>query len=505
MQVYEQLCPFYGDLHNHCNISYGLGSLSDALKNAREQLDFCSITGHAHWPDMPEACERNQFLIDFHLEGFARIKAGWQEYLKQTMAANDPGKFLTFPSFEMHSSADGDRTIVYHDIAGEILYADDLADLHQRLDKLQDKNVRSMAFPHHIGYILGRRGINWDSFDAQFAPVVEILSMHGCSEADYSPRPMLHTMGPCDYRSSVIYGLDQGHIFGFIGGTDHHCAHPGSYGHGVTGVWADKLDRDSIWDAIYQRRTYALTGDRIDLKFAVNNAPMGSVIENCKKRQIELDVTGGGIIDYVDVIKNGKLLRRISQPDIPVGNPTPVIHTKIHLELGWGPKHADGYPWDVQLGLSAGRILNVEPRFRGQEVVSPVEGEAPESVHTAYYQQLDEQNVALQAVSFGNPTNFTPMSQGICLEVEMPQDAVIRAKLNGINEEIPLSRLLAGSYVGAIYDVVTPYYIFNHAPMPEQFKWQYSFVDEDDQPGYYYVRVCQKNQQWAWSSPVFIR
>ena len=505
MKAYNKLRPFYGDLHNHCGISYGLGSLPDAINNAREQLDFCSVTGHAHWPDMPEACERNQYLIDFHLEGFAKIKAGWQEYLELTTAADTPGEFLTFPGFETHSCADGDRTIVYHDLAGEILYTDDLDDLHRRLQALQEQGIKSMAFPHHIGYVLGRRGINWDTFDAEFAPVVEIISMHGCSESDYSPRPMLHTMGPCDYKSSVLYGLEQGHIFGFIGGTDHHCAHPGSYGHGVTGVWADKLDRDSIWDAIYQRRTYALTGDRIDLKFTVNDAPMGSVIKNQTKRNIEFDITGGAIIDYVDVVKNGKLLRRISQPDIAAPEKTQMIHTKIHLELGWGPKHADGYPWDVKLGISEGRIFNVEPRFRGQEVVSPVEGKDPECVHTAHCQHIDDRNAAIQVISFGNPTNFTPMTQGVCLEVEMPVDAKIHADLNGIIEEIPLSRLLEGSYVGSVYDVVTPYYIFNHAPMPEQFKWQFSFVDEDDQPGYYYVRVCQKNQQWGWSSPVFVR
>ena len=41
-----------GDLHNHCGISYAHGSLEDALANARLQLDFVSVTGHAAWPDI---------------------------------------------------------------------------------------------------------------------------------------------------------------------------------------------------------------------------------------------------------------------------------------------------------------------------------------------------------------------------------------------------------------------------------------------------------------------
>ena len=54
MRGYEGLQAYYGDLHNHCGISYGHGTMEEALANARERLDFCSITGHAHWPDMPE-------------------------------------------------------------------------------------------------------------------------------------------------------------------------------------------------------------------------------------------------------------------------------------------------------------------------------------------------------------------------------------------------------------------------------------------------------------------
>ena len=44
---YQNLGVFFGDLHNHCGLSYGRGSLEDALQNARLQLDFASVTMHA--------------------------------------------------------------------------------------------------------------------------------------------------------------------------------------------------------------------------------------------------------------------------------------------------------------------------------------------------------------------------------------------------------------------------------------------------------------------------
>lgn len=37
----------FGDIHNHCGMTYGYGSLEHALAAAREQLDFCMVTGHA--------------------------------------------------------------------------------------------------------------------------------------------------------------------------------------------------------------------------------------------------------------------------------------------------------------------------------------------------------------------------------------------------------------------------------------------------------------------------
>ena len=279
MANYDGLHAYYGDLHNHCGISYGHGALEDAFRNAREQLDFCAVTGHALWPDMPEPDARIQYIIDFHEAGFARLREGWDAVQATTAAFHAPGEFVTFLSFEMHSGADGDRTIVYKSAEGPLLQqATGLDDLHAKLRALEAQGLQAMAFPHHIGYKQGQRGINWATFDPTFSPVVEIISMHGCSESDLGPRPFLHSMGPSDHASTWRYGLAQGHIAGAIGSTDHHSAHPGSYGHGRTGLWAPDKTRDAIWDALLARRTYALTGDRIAVQFSLDDHPMGSIV-----------------------------------------------------------------------------------------------------------------------------------------------------------------------------------------------------------------------------------
>ncbi len=367
-----------------------------------------------------------------------------------------------------------------------------------------------MAFPHHIGYKQGQRGINWDTFDPTFAPVVEIISMHGCSESDEGPRPYLHSMGPSDHRGTMAYGLAQGHVFGVVGSTDHHSGHPGSYGHGRTGVWARDLTRGGLWEALRARRTYALTGDRIDVQFAVNGEPMGTVLGPAQRREVAFRVVGGGPLDCVDIIKNGALLRRFSQYDM--AHPTvdaDRIHTKLLLEVGWGARGVK-VDWDVHLGVSGGRLLAVEPRFRGPEVVAPQEADpdADPNHHTSHWEPEGDSAIGFATVTHGNPNNLTPGTQGVCLEVEAPLDAVLWAQLNGHKERFTIRDLVEGARAGRLGKIDSPSYRFHRAPGWRELEWQATFEDlssaghRDD---IYYLRVRQRNDQWAWSSPIWVR
>ena len=508
---YQDLNVFYGDLHNHCGISYGHGSLEEALRNAKEQLDFCSVTGHALWPDMPEPDPEVQYIIDFHLEGFAKLRRLWPQVQKTMEHFHQDGEFVTFLSFEMHSSADGDRAVIYNGASGDILEVEDLTELEQKIRQLRSSGVGVIALPHHIGYLRGQRGINWDTYDAEISPIVEIVSMHGCSEGSENTRPFLHVMGASDYASTMAYGLARKHLFGVVGSTDHHSAHPGSYGHGRTAVWATGRTRHAIWDAICQRRTYALTGDRIALQFTLNGQMMGSDLGFTLQRDIELFVSGGAAIDCIDIIKNGRLLRRFSEDE---QRPTPMsitssVHTKLYLEVGWGERKVRT-DWDIDFGISEGEILAVEPRFRGSEVVAPPEADASLSRehYLSHWQAGGLNRVQLTTATFGNPNNSTNASQGICLEVIMPRQAEVRSTINGRQINIPLPRLLVGAKADRLGKIGTAGFRFNRAPEAWEFNWHCQFTDTvtQSEPGgdTYYIRVRQKNDQWAWSSPILV-
>ena len=489
---------YFGDIHNHCKLSYGLGSLAEAFHNARLQLDFASVTLHGHWDDMPRDDPALDYLVDYHRVGFERARAAWQGYLADTDSANQPGRFVAFPSFEWHSMRYGDHCIMFRDVATDEIFH--VADIESLRERLRMHASASLLIPHHIGYLQGRRGIDWAEFTKEMSPVVEIMSFHGASEHSDAQPDYLHAMGPRDYRSTVQYALAQGHIFGFIASSDHHSAHPGSYGYGLAAVWAEALTREGIWEALTQRRCYAVTGDRIGLAFALNGQPMGSVLPCTPQRDIEVAVQGASTLDYVEVLHNNRVIHRESpKPKQPIFDQP----FKLRLEMGWGELETLT-DWDVDLRVSGGDLLGMEPHLRGHDIGIPVIEDSTPCILS--HLETDGQRVQLRTQTPRNASVRSASTQAITLTAQGSPDTRIEARINGRAISLPIRDLLAGSrsfYTGGF---VSPSFVFHRAvPLAEtQCRFSLSHQGAGDQRDWYYVRVRQRNGQWAWASPIWV-
>lgn len=498
------LRPLYGDIHNHCALSYGHGSLEDALQRARRQLDFVSVTGHAHWPDMPVDDPRVAHIVAFHVEGFAKLRQAWPSHFATLSAHDAPGAFTVFPGYEIHSCAHGDYTILYRDLQPhDMILADSSAELARTIRA--ELPGRAMAFPHHIGYRRGARGINWDSFDPGLSPVVEMISMHGCAEASLTDRPYLHSMGPSDGSSTMRSGLRAGHVFGVVGNTDHHSAYPGSYGHGRMAVYAGEHSRAAIWDAIHARRTNALTGDCMHLFATLAGTPQGGIVVPQADAELAIEAVGGSFIDAIDVIRNGDVFARVT----PALSPSPIdagegrLETILVVEMGWGARNSD-HCWTGRLKLSGGGILAVEPRLRGPEIVSPLEGE--DSGADVAEIECSDDEVRFSLVAAANPNNMTPAAQAIAMHVSVLADATIEAEFDGQEVRVRVDRLLEGALSGNLGPIDSPAYRFHPLPRPHEWQWQGrvplgALADGES----LYVRMRQSNGQYGWSSPIFCR
>jgi hypothetical protein len=502
---YDGLTPYFGDIHNHCAVGYGHGSPEDAFRNARLQLDFAAVTPHAHWPDLPAGEARLEYTVEYHRTGFQRTRDEWERFREVVERFNQPGRFVTFLGFEWHSMAYGDHHVIYNGSRGEILRPDSLEGMRQALQRQAGQGIEGFVIPHHIGYKRGYRGINWAAFDSSFSPVVEIMSMHGASESDQGPYPFLHTMGPRDWGSTFQYGLAEGYLAGVAGSTDHHSAHPGSYGHGRLCAWGSSLTRAGIWEAIRSRRTCALTGDSIRLAFSVNGQAMGSVLPADPERHVEVVVEGGGALDEIVLVYNNTPLR------VWKGNTSPrevsgaaLDRYKVHFEVGWGERNRD-VDWEVTLQVVDGELISIEPRFRGPEVVEPQAGEQ-EGYHFSRWERVGEAGMWFRTRTWGNPTTTTSSTQGASLEVLGTPQSRIRAVVNGLESEYSLGELIGGARAGYLGGFLTPAFYIHRAVPSREFR---QLVSMDHKAGrsardWYYVRVRQVNNQYAWSSPIWI-
>ncbi|UCC72346.1 MAG: DUF3604 domain-containing protein, partial [Gemmatimonadota bacterium] len=408
--------------------------------------------------------------------------------------------FVTLLAYEWHSIAFGDHN-VYYPGDGEIVERGTL----ERLDEALEGSG-ALVIPHHIGYGPGQRGIDWDHFDAHRSPVVEIFSGHGSSERDGGPYPMYHTMGPRSHRGTVAHGLALGKRFGFVAGTDHHGGYPGHYGEGRTAVYAQELTRASLWEALRARRCYAVTGDKIELEFFVDDAFMGEETAGSGRREVRLGIRGSDVLDRIVVVKNNRPLRRVFGPAPGEKLPDP-LQAKVRLEWGWGDKN-ELVRWDGEARLSVGEILSVEPCFSGEPVLAPDDAhEAPTDespIHGLTAQ--DERSVRWFSHTRGNPHPFLRGTSALVLELSAPQRTELELELNGRQYRFRLEDLLEGSRSVFLRGWRSEALLVHRAVPAYRYNLELAFEDPEPEQevDVYTLRVAQENDQWAWASPIWV-
>ena len=494
---------YWGDLHNHCNITYGHGDMRDAFEAAKEQLDFVSVTPHAMWPDINLLNKepRLKWVIGYHTDAFGRLRrGGYEKYSAMTKEYNKEGEFLTFIGYEAHSMIYGDHVALHKDLDAPLVNCSSIENWKEKF-KGQDVFVT----PHHMGYQEGYRGYNWKYFtEGDQTPFVEMYSRHGLAEGDMGDYPYLHDMGPRQWEGTIQYGLLQGHKFGIMGSTDQHSGYPGSYGDGRVGVLADSLTRDEIWNGLKSRNVCCATGDKIVVDFRIGDAVMGDVIK-ADKRKIYVNVQGQSCIDYVDIVKNGQIIARLNGPLIPQMPTGDMVRCKIKMEYGWN-REENYVSWNGKVSVSKGRILSVTPCFRGAAFTSPQEGETEFHTHVNRIRSVSDTSTELELYTSKNPNTTTPATQAVILDVEMPLDGVITSDFNGKVFSHSLAELLEGSRTHFMRGWLSEAVLFNRA-MPEScFTVEHYMEDsqKEKDTDWYYVRVRQRDGQWLWTSPIWV-
>jgi len=289
--VGKEYTLFWADLHVHSALSTELEGNPDELAlyaRDKARIDaLCISDNDVFWNHATRPTQI--FMTDYEFDrGLGNAKV-----------FDQPGRFVIFPGWE-YTAARGpgyphDHRTVFgssDEMDYEIAFDNDELDLAGFIERAKAKGY--YVLPHHGDW-------NWQEADA------------GCCADVISGS----TRNLEDYDTLWRY-LDAGHKFGFTGSSDNHFRNPG-FGGALTGLWAKRLDRESILEALRARRCYATSGQRIVLEFTVNGRPMGSLLKSVRKPEIRWRVEAGSGEYTLRIIRGGKTTYEMTFQDASSG------------------------------------------------------------------------------------------------------------------------------------------------------------------------------------------
>ena len=327
----------------------------------------------------------------------------------------------------------GDHNVIYRREGYPLDDAWELPDLYANLHTRE-----AIAIPHHTGYQPGWRGRDWSVFDPALSPVMEMVSIHGSSEGDLAPLPMVSnpSMGPRTSGGTFQDALARGHRLGVIGSNDYRGL-PGRWGIPSRRVGPRPHPRGALGRRS-ARRTYAATGDRIALRFRAAGQEVGGETVARGPVTAEVDV-GSSAIDRIESAQwpgGGDVLpfRRLGAPG---GRPRALEGAR---GTGWGPAASYGFRRRTGIGTAdgdrGGRVVGAEPCFTllGQGV------DALDARACAWH-------LTTAARTAPNPQGMT---QGLILEVEGGPEARCHWQVEGERVSYTLAEMAAATHLVAL-------------------------------------------------------
>ena len=488
---------YWGDIHNHNECGLAKGSLERAIDLARGHLDFWAATGHSWWHDMPELPGDGRKMF---LEGFERHRRYWPKSRRLVEESTDD-RFVAILGYEWHSSQFGDYCLLFPQ-DNEELYLPDHA--RKLLDFAEAK--QALAITHHVGYKRGWRGANFDFHRQATSPVVEVMSEHGCTMSLTSPHDMIrHSMGGRSSHQTIERQLARGLRFGFVGSSDSHRGYPGAYGEGVVGIWAPELSRAAIFEALRKRRTYATSGERIALEFAINGQPMGSELPLTADRQIDVRVEGQDSIHMIELVRSGQVIERYFPEDHSSGPLKLPGRAKCRIRYGWGPWAQFDVGrvcnWDMQIRLTKGKIRHVYPCFQA----APLEEDLRDVVQVIDQRTLRLVSPTTRVRSFEeDPTKSIvldiegPANAEVVVQTSKPTEETVRARLDSLRDDNVIT--FTGGF-GAESFIIEQ--LVGPSDFAARLRWRDHRATHNG-ADWYYLRVTQHNGHCAWSSPIWV-
>jgi hypothetical protein len=345
-----------------------------------------------------------------------------------------------------------------------------------------------VTIPHHPSE--GSFPNDFSVIDDRFTRLIEVYqAWRGNFEFDgcFKQAPGASVLG-CFVQDA----LQQGHKFGIIASSDH------GFGQSYACVLAERLDRESLFQALHARRTYGATAKGMLVDFRVDDAVMGEELVTDHAPKIKLHALGAAELADVVVYKDGAVFQSSRKGSAPANSFSPV---RLDLRLALSQSEG-GAPLRLSLLLPGGHFTLLQqgrgvvdrktrPAWivKGEEAV--LEIPAAFLAKSAAGDRTIDLPIDLFLPAGGSLTLRAPEGERSFTASELVPQTIVGAAPDGSRYELRLS----GSD-----------YVIDLAKGPGTHEFTGEWEDSGSQPGssWYYARIVQVDGEIAWSSPVFV-
>jgi hypothetical protein len=298
----QQLNLYYGDLHQHSDVSVcnrlGDQSIEEDYQFSRDinRLNFACSTDHGY--------NINHYL--------------WNYTAKLARANHDPDRYLTFlaeewtSTFEEYSAEHpygfyGHRNLILGDAYFPRWFnARNRQTPAQVWEDLRKMNADFIHIPHQLADT-GNVPTDWNFADETAQPVAEIFQVRGSYEYKGTPREAKRSTPPGYFLQDA---WARGIVIGVIASPDH------GGGYGKACVFAPKLSRKAILQALRERHCFGTTAARVFLDVRVDGHLMGEKINQPADGPVNVEIVARcpTEIDRIEVCRNNRFIY-IHQPE----------------------------------------------------------------------------------------------------------------------------------------------------------------------------------------------
>jgi len=476
----EEYSLYWGDLHGQVKLA------DKILEYFRFGRDVSALDFASH--------QRNDHEVS---------KEDWRKTQRAVREYSKPGEFIVFLGYEWSGrhSVGGDHNIYYLEDDQPIRRSghemvEDKSDADTDLTNITDlykefRGMKVLVIPH-----VGGSPANLAFHDPKLEPAIEVHSTHGT------------------FEWFLREALERGYKVGFVAGSDDMKPHlggtcPGIHDRrfvrgGLTAIYAVKLARESLFEALKARRCYGTTGERIILKTYADGHMMGDEYMTDSPPEISVQVIGTNNLEKIELFRGLEKIFEFPRTASPEKASRKV---KIVWEGASQEWCYSGVLWDGELRVKNGSMVSPEfmPLDRPDEAFYEVNERGfkwrtftcGDRDGASFEVNGEGAEIVVTCSSVPMTNTMAGGDDRICAPIWQPDKVYLRFR----NSELSLDPKIVD--IGPVGRRISIRRLEGGEGIREA---SFKFVDHCFKSGVnaYWVRVVQSDGEMAWSSPIYV-